>query len=236
MRIDRFFLITLLVASGACLLASSPARGAQVKWDVVGERSASPLLDISDADLLLGGKSVALTNVVAAYATINFNEPDRPLGGLFSGDVAFPGTSIGHETDFAMRATAYLKIPAAGHYTFGVSSDDGFSLTVGTHQMSFPGLRYPGQSYSTFDFPKAGAYPVTLTFFEHQIAAEAELFATPGTYTAFKQPGSNFELVGDVVHGGLELVNIPAVGAVTPEPTGVLVMFIPLLSVLLRRK
>ena len=39
-----------------------------------------------------------------------------------------PGTTMGTETDnFAVTATGMMIIPAAGTYTFGCDSDDGFS-------------------------------------------------------------------------------------------------------------
>ena len=159
----------------------------------------------------------------AQFSVINFNEPKNPVGGLFSGDSAFPGIAVGHEKDFAAEITGTVNIPSAGKYTFGVSSDDGFSLKVGSFATSFPGVRSPGESYATFVFPNAGNYAVDLVYFQHTVNAELEFFASPGKFSAIGQKGSNFQLVGDSANGGLSLVP-NGVGTPVPEPSGLLLL------------
>ena len=55
----------------------------------------------------------------------------------YGGDRPFPGLNIsGDVNDFVIKASATITIPAAGNWTFGVNSDDGFSLTIGSTTMS----------------------------------------------------------------------------------------------------
>jgi hypothetical protein len=187
---------------------------------------------VADAEELLDGKLTSVTDVTATYAVINFNEPNNVVGNLFPNTVGFPGIPLGGESNFAVEAKGVVNIPTAGAYTFGVSSDDGFSLSIGSFSMAFPGLRSPGQTYSTFLFPTAGKYPVDLVYFQHTINAELELFASPGSFTTYGQKGSNFQLVGNTADGGLALAS-PSVGAM-PEPSG-LAMMAPLMLALLVR-
>ena len=224
------------LAIAVALMAEPRGAGAGTEWTVRGVGSAStPIVDISDADLLLGGELARRSDATAHYPTLNFNEPDAPLGGHFAGYSAFPGTSPGHEQDFAAQATGEIHIPAAGDYTFGVSSDDGFSLAIGAHTMSFAGLRYPAESYGTFSFASAGNYPVDLIYFQHLKRAELELFSSAGNYASWGQIGSNFQLVGSAAPGALQLV--PTVGTVfTPEPSTLLVMMLAMMGLAGLRK
>ena len=60
-----------------------------------------------------------------------------------------PGTTMNTETDnFAVTATGTLVIPAAGTYTFGCDSDDGFSLTI------------TGATFSSVTVPPTPAAPI----------------------------------------------------------------------------
>ena len=75
----------------------------------------------------------------------------------YANDRTFPGLTIGVDIEnFVIEATATLTVPAAGNWTFGVNSDDGFSLTIGSFTMSYPDPRGPGDTLQTFDFPSAG--------------------------------------------------------------------------------
>ena len=54
--------------------------------------------------------------------------------GHFSGDDPFPGMTVGEGlNEYVLQATGTLTITSsqAGYYTFGVNSDDGFTLTIG---------------------------------------------------------------------------------------------------------
>src|SRR5262249_26972654 len=63
-------------------------------------------------------------------------------GANYPNDRTFPGFTIGSDVeDFVIEATATITVPASGNWTFGVNSDDGFSLAVGSFNMSFPNPR-----------------------------------------------------------------------------------------------
>ena len=126
----------------------------------------------------------------------------------FANDSTFPGLSIGVDVeDFVLDAYGTITIPAAGNWTFGVNSDDGFQLDVGPFTMSAPDPRGPTDSLQTFNFAAAGTYPIHLIYYERGGGAECELFAAQGSFTTFAP--ANFRLVGDVANGGLA-VRAPA--------------------------
>lgn len=227
------FLLVAMVLSGAFLSAS--ARAAEIPWSVRAVESAgTPIKSITNAQNLLSGVIASNLDVTMPYDVLNFRI-STPSGGKFSNNALFPGISPGHETDFAIDAHGNVNIPAAGAYTFGVSSDDGFALKIGNFSSEFPGQRKAGETYATFNFNSAGIYPVNLVFFQHEIAAELELFASPGNYSGFNQKGANFRLVGDVADGGLALAN-PGVAAAVPEPATISLLVLPMFGLLLSRR
>src|SRR5207245_865263 len=120
----------------------------------------------------------------------------------YDNDRTFPGLTIGvNQDNFVIEARATLTIPSPGNWTFGVSSDDGFSLSIGGFSMSFPNPRGPADTLQTFNFPAAGDYPLDLIFYECGGGSEVELFAAPGSYSSWNS--TNFRLVGDTANGGL---------------------------------
>src|SRR3989442_23058 len=122
----------------------------------------------------------------------------------YANDRAFPGFTIGPDRDnFVIEATATITIPAAGNWTFGVNSDDGFSLTIGNFSMSFPNPRGPGDTLQTFNFPAAGDYQLRLVFYECGGGSEVEMYAGQGSFTSSNP--TNFRLVGDTANCGLSL-------------------------------
>lgn len=127
--------------------------------------------------------------------------------GDFVNDRTFPGMNIGVDQDvFVLTATGTVHIPSAGQWTFGVNSDDGFSLNVGGQSMAFDGLRGASDTLSTFTFPAAGDYPLSLLFFENGGGSGVELFAAQGSKSSFD---SSFRLVGDTAKGGLSISSVP---------------------------
>ncbi|HTL54637.1 MAG TPA: lamin tail domain-containing protein [Candidatus Limnocylindrales bacterium] len=120
----------------------------------------------------------------------------------YGNDRTFPGLTLGVDQDnFVTEATATITIPAPGNWSFGVNSDDGFSLSIGSFTMSYPNPRAPGETMQTFNFPSAGDYPLYLIFYECGGGSEVELYAAQGTYSTWNP--TNFRLVGDVGNGGL---------------------------------
>jgi len=133
-------------------------------------------------------------------------------GGLanYGSDSTFPGLTMGvDQENFVVHATATITIPTSGNWTFGVNSDDGFILTIGSTSMSYPNPRGPGDTLQTFNFPVAGAYALDLVFYECGGGAEVELFAAQGSHSSWN--ATDFRLVGDTGSGGLA-VTAPVVG------------------------
>lgn len=115
-------------------------------------------------------------------------------GANFGNDTSFPGFTIGVDEDnFVMQATGIITIPTTGYWTFGVNSDDGFSVTIGTNSFSYADGRGPADSLATFKL-NAGDYPVTLVYFEIAGGSEVEFFAAHGSYASYN---TSFALVGN---------------------------------------
>ncbi len=139
------------------------------------------------------------------------NYVNTGTGANYANDRTFPGFTINSDVeDFVVEATATVTIPAAGNWTFGVNSDDGFILTVGNFSMSYPDPRGPGDTLQTFNFPAAGDYALKLVFYERGGGSEVELYAGQGSFTAWN--ATNFRLVGDTAAGGLAVRSQPVSG------------------------
>ncbi|MEW6158718.1 MAG: lamin tail domain-containing protein, partial [Verrucomicrobiota bacterium] len=122
--------------------------------------------------------------------------------GHYGDNAPFPGAVVGADIDdFVIEATATITIPTAGEWTFGVNSDDGFSLTIGSFTMSYPNPRGPADTLDVFNFPAAGEYNLRLVFYERGGGSCVELFAARGNVPGWNS--TNFRLVGDTANGGL---------------------------------
>ncbi len=137
---------------------------------------------------------------------INYFNSD--VGGHFDADRAFPGTTIGVNVDnYVVLVTGQVMIPQTGNWTFGVSSDDGFGLTLKrgskTYSIPDPGPRSPADSLATFNITEAGLHDLRLVFYEQGGGSELELFAARGSLSGFSV--ASFRLVGDVARGGLQV-------------------------------
>ena len=78
----------------------------------------------------------------------------------YGNDQTFPGLTMGVDQDnFVLEATATITIPAPGNWTFGVNSDDGFSLTIGSFTRVLPGPARPGRHLADFLLPGGGRLP-----------------------------------------------------------------------------
>jgi len=124
----------------------------------------------------------------------------------FGTDNAFPGQSGGTDIDdFVIEAVGTIVIPQAGQWTFGVASDDGFSLDLtngtDTFSISHPEVRSMADTLGTFDILTPGEYDLRLVYYEQGGSAGVELFAAQGSYATFD--AGAFRLVGDTAGGGL---------------------------------
>jgi hypothetical protein len=166
--------------------------------------------DLSTAEAVIADP--ALRSTVATEIVSKINYLNTGAGAHFSGDLPFPTTEIGVDVnDFVVEATGTVAIPSAGPWTFGVNSDDGFSLELShdpsVFTMSYPSPRGPGDTLATFNVPEPGAYQLRLVFYERGGGSEVELFAAPGSLSTFS---SAFRLLGDTAGGGLRMSNIGA--------------------------
>lgn len=211
---------SVLAAMAALLTATAALGSATWETHVVGaERHGINTLGLAMRQL--DGNLPSRFDVTTQFNVLNFNLADWYDGGMFRNDASFPGVTPGHENDFVLDARAWVNIPFAGDYTFGVSSDDGWRLKVDDFSHQRVGLQAPKNTYMHVSFAQPGMYPIEMTYFQHHQRAELELYATFGDYTHFGQLGSNFQLIGSP--GGLQLApapdHAPVVTAAVPEPS-----------------
>jgi hypothetical protein len=162
----------------------------------------SQVAHISTAESVINSAPLQAGSVTEIAPVLNFF--DTGGAGNYGDDAPFPGARIGaNEDDFVVLATGTVIIPESGFWSFGVNSDDGFSLEIGDQSMSFPNPRAPADTVAIMQFDEAGAYPLRLVFYERGGGAGLELFAAQGRIRRFA--ASDFRLVGDVANGGLEV-------------------------------
>jgi hypothetical protein len=166
--------------------------------------------NLSTAEMILADNSYWSNVNYSTAPTINYMGTGG--GGRYSGDIPYPTQTAGSDYDwFLIQATGQITIPTAGNWTFGVNSDDGFSLRLERNGVvftsSFPGLRGPGDTLATFNIPTAGEWIVTLLTFENGGGSNSEFFAAPGSFASFS--AADFDLVGNTATGGLAVNSIP---------------------------
>jgi hypothetical protein len=172
-------------------------------------KSAGVVNSISDAEALIATPASQAQVVTETSSVLNYMGTGG--GGNYGADAVFPGAPAGADIDdFVIEAVATITIPSAGSWTFGVNSDDGFSLSVGTFNSAFPDPRGPSDTLAAFNFPAAGDYPLRLVMFERGGGASLELFAAKGDFAAWDS--SAFHLVGDTASGGLAVRSVPTGG------------------------
>jgi hypothetical protein len=177
----------------------------------------------------------ATTGTRISYSAPMLNIRDSDGGGNFANDALFRSDSdqSGAATDtvnnISLVARGTIRIPTSGNYTFGVNSDDGFTLMFpgrdftsstnggrpiynGNRALQFFGGRGVADTLGVINLP-AGDHPFLFTFHEGGGGAAVEFFAAAGSHTAFA--GNGFQLVGSPT--GLQVV---------PEPSSIaLVLF-----------
>jgi hypothetical protein len=210
---------TIIQGADEILLLESAAKEVLIPGSSADLSSASGLFDVT---------VYAATNPVESIADVVdvMTHPDDQISilrvtddvinylntgdvGNFGSDDPFPGTTIGVDADrIVVYATASVDIPAAGAWTFGVNSDDGFILRMGnggeSFETSYDGPRGAADTLERFYFSEAGVYQLELGFFENGGGSSLELFAAQGEFWDFASGG--FQLVGDTANGGLGLV------------------------------
>lgn len=173
-------------------------------FNVVLYKANIPVTSLSIANSIID--TLAYRQSVHAETASVINYLETGGDGHYSGNNVFPGLSAGENSaDFVVVATGYVQIDQAGDWTFGVSSDDGFSCELvndfRTYAFSFPQPRAAADTLHTFNIDMPGLYRVRLVYYENGGGAEVEFFAAKGSYAAFN--ANAFRLVGDTANGGL---------------------------------
>lgn len=214
---------SIYAAEGDPIVFTPPAATPQGGNGTVGIFEVTNNGGIGDQDAarasLLNVGAGATTN---AYTTtrINFGPNDGHFyaanGG---GNVPNENFHNGQGNDISMVAQGYINIPVAGVYTFGVNSDDGFTLAFPGHAFDsvtlpstdvngpaklqtyngvangafqFYGGRGNNDSLAAITLP-AGPVPVQLTYHQGGGGYGVELFAASGSKSSFD---NTFNLVG----------------------------------------
>jgi len=189
------------VANGGNLLANVSAG-----FDVTFYKAKGTVDSLTAAEAVIANTSLQVRTASEKARVINyFNTASL---GNFDADRAFPGTTINVDVeDFVILVTGKVMIPQAGNWTFGVSSDDGFGLTLSrrgkTYTTSYPSPRSPGDTLAVFNIAESGLHDLRLVFYERGGGSELELFAARGSFAAFS--ALSFRLVGDIAQGGLQV-------------------------------
>ncbi len=162
---------------------------------------AKGLVDsLAAAEAVIADASLRTSTAQEQARVINYRNTGSP--GHFDADRLFPGTALGVDVeDFVVLVTGKIVIPDTGDWTFGVSSDDGFGLTLSRRGRSYtsssPSLRLPGDTLAVFNIAESGLYDLRLVFYQRDGGSELELFAAQGSFTAFS--AADFLLVGDMI-------------------------------------
>lgn len=158
--------------------------------------SSTAVTSLSVATTVLQTPGLQTRTLESIQETLNFQ--GASTGGNYGSDSPFPGDAslASNREDFILEVTGVMTIPQAGFWTFGVNSDDGFSLEIGDFSMSFPNPRGPADSLGQFQFTQAGEYPLRLVYYERGGGACLELFAAAGALAAGGWNSSDFFLVG----------------------------------------
>lgn len=204
----------------------------QNKFHVVERKAAATfnfgtgnVVTLEDADTLLSlppsHMDVDRTEADDVFV-ISFHDPDIGSGLPNYVQAPYMVNEFGANDDnFAYRATARVMIPTPGEWTFAIASGDVYRLTIGDNEFigagvlpaAPPQLTRPsdgtltaaaGGSGDTFFFPSAGIYDLDLLTLESDFFGFIQLFGGPGNLTAFDK--AMFDLIGDELNGGLELV------------------------------
>ncbi len=146
--------------------------------------------------------------LVSQHNTATVNYLNNGADGRFTtGNAGFPGAGTTATNDFVVEIISSITIGAAGYWSFGVNSDDGFRLTLtnGTDTYTLANdttMSSPADKIQAFNITQAGDYRLRLVYFQRSGGSELELFAAQGNYSSWSQT-SNWRLVGDTAGGGI---------------------------------
>ena len=177
---------------------------------------------------------------VINYARLSLATPDGQQGN-FGDETELPGLPTLQQNDdgtpilggydhSALEILTYLRIPAPGSYTFGVSSDDGFRVTfAGSVGEKLSGLNVgqynggrgadiPGTLFTVY-VPQAGDYPVRTIWENGGGGANVEWFSIgpDGTYNLINDTAATNGVNAIRAYQASSIV-YPYVSQVQPEP------------------
>jgi hypothetical protein len=189
------------VANGGNLLTNLPAG-----FDVTFYKAKGTVSSLAVAEAVIADASQQASTAKEQARVINYFNTGTP--GNFDNDRPFPGTTLNVDVEnYVVLVTGKVMIPQAGNWTFGVSSDDGFGMTLArrgkTYAMSYPDPRGPADTLAVFNIAESGLHDLRLVFYEQGGGSELELFAARGSFGTFS--ATSFRLVGDIAKGGLQV-------------------------------
>ena len=173
-------------------------------------RASGSVCDLATADAVLGDPSLQAAVFTETRDVVNYFNTGGE--GHFANNNTFPGLTINVDVEYyVVEALGIITIPTNGNYTFGVNSDDGFRMNIGSSSFEYAAPRGPGDTFASFTLA-AGDHPVRLVFYECGGGSEVELFAAPGSLGGWD---ASFRLVGDIANGGLAVKSLPTGSAGT---------------------
>jgi len=161
---------------------------------------------------------------------VNWSAPSGVVVDGFAAADAFPGVPDGSPStaNFSEEVLTYLEFPAAGTYTLGVNSDDGFGVAVSplnpkdrfsaVQVGKFDGTRGAGDSTFQVSVSQPGIYPFRLVYFQGGGGDNLAWFSVPSA--------TSTNLVNDLTTSGslkaYATANIapPYVSKFVHDPTG----------------
>ena len=120
------------------------------------------------------------------------------------GDGHYPNNSpllLNDRSHYAVQATGFIRIPAAGDYTFGLNSDDGGQIKIDGAAVMMDDSNHGPQDHLGTATLTAGLHSFEVIMWQGFGGDEVEFYAAPGALTSWTPA---FALVGDVGSGGLE--------------------------------
>ena len=140
----------------------------------------------------------------------------------------------GRNDNFAIQWQGYIYIPTPGRYTFETMSDDGSKIYFNSSYESFArgtvnndGVHPPTLASGSVDVAFAGAYPITITYFEKEGGETMQIYWTGPGITRQLIPDAAFTQSSPPPSSGLAYKyyegtweSLPDFDAITPVKTG----------------